>query len=56
MRILVVNPNTNRSMTDAIAATARRYASAGTEIVALTARHGADGSTATSRACCRRSR
>ena len=43
MRILVVNPNTNRSMTDTIGATARRYASAGTEIVALTARHGVDG-------------
>jgi allantoin racemase len=43
MRILVVNPNTNRSMTDTIGATARRYASAGTEIVPLTARHGVDG-------------
>jgi allantoin racemase len=30
-------------MTDTIAATARRYASTGTEIVALTARHGVDG-------------
>ncbi len=34
MRILVVNPNTTRSMTEKIAAAARGAASAGTEIVA----------------------
>ena len=43
MRILVVNPNTTRSMTDAIAASARRSASPGTEIVPVTPRYGADG-------------
>ena len=43
MKILVVNPNTTHSMTEAIAATARRYAGPGTEILALTARFGADG-------------
>jgi allantoin racemase len=43
VRILVVNPNTTRAMTDSIAMTARRYASAGTEILPLTARYGADG-------------
>ena len=34
MRILVLNPNTTRSMTDKIAAAARRAAAPGTEIVA----------------------
>jgi allantoin racemase len=43
VRILVVNPNTTQAMTDAIGRGARRYASAGTEIVPLTARFGADG-------------
>jgi allantoin racemase len=43
MRILVVNPNTTGSMTASIAATARRYASPGTEVVGLTAPYGADG-------------
>jgi allantoin racemase len=42
MRILVVNVNTTASMTDAIAASAREAASAGTEIVALTPRVGAE--------------
>ena len=36
MRIAVVNPNATQSMTATIAAAARRAASAGTEIVALT--------------------
>ena len=35
MRILVVNVNTSQSMTDTIAASARHYASPGTEIVAV---------------------
>jgi allantoin racemase len=35
MRILVVNPNTTASMTEKIAAAARRVASVGTEIVAV---------------------
>lgn len=43
MRILVINPNTTQSMTDAIAASAIKAASAGTEIVALTPLYGADG-------------
>jgi allantoin racemase len=43
VRILVVNPNTTASMTASIAATARRYASPGTEIVALTAAYGVGG-------------
>ncbi len=34
MRLTVINPNTTRAMTDAIAAAARAAASAGTEIVA----------------------
>ncbi|WP_309081494.1 aspartate/glutamate racemase family protein [Zhihengliuella sp.] len=42
MRILVVNVNTTESMTEAIAASARAVASAGTEIVGLTPRFGAD--------------
>ncbi len=41
MRILVVNPNTSNSMTQAIGDIARRYASPGSEIVALSARYGA---------------
>ena len=35
MKILVVNPNTSRSMTDTIARTARRAATTGTEILAV---------------------
>jgi allantoin racemase len=42
MRILVVNVNTSRSMTESIAEGARRYASAGTEIVALQPHFGAE--------------
>jgi len=42
MRVLVVNVNTSSSMTATIAASARRYASAGTEIVALQPAFGAD--------------
>ncbi|GAA2200098.1 aspartate/glutamate racemase family protein [Sinomonas flava] len=42
MRILVANVNTTQSMTDSIAAAARAAASAGTEIVGLTPRFGAD--------------
>lgn len=40
MRILVLNPNTTASMTDKIAATARRVASPGTEIIARNPLHG----------------
>ena len=40
MRILIVNPNTTASMTDKIAAAARRIAAAGTEIIAVTSMHG----------------
>lgn len=43
MRILVINVNTSESMTATIAAAARRFASAGTEIVALQPAFGADG-------------
>jgi allantoin racemase len=43
VRILVVNPNTTETMTDAIAKAARECASPGTEIVPLTARYGASG-------------
>ena len=43
MRILVINPNTTQSMTDTIGASARKAASAGTDIVALTPLYGADG-------------
>ncbi len=42
MRIVVVNVNTSQSMTDNIAAAARRYASPGTEIVALRPHFGAE--------------
>ncbi|ASN51334.1 aspartate/glutamate racemase family protein [Sinomonas sp. R1AF57] len=42
MRILVANVNTTQSMTDSIAAAARAAASAGTEIVGITPRLGAD--------------
>lgn len=42
MRILVVNVNTTQSMTDAIEAKARKVAAAGTEIVALTPKFGAE--------------
>jgi allantoin racemase len=41
MKVLVVNVNTNEHMTKTIAAAARRGASLGTEIVALTPRFGA---------------
>ncbi len=41
MKVLVVNVNTNEHMTATIAAAARRAASPGTEIVALTPRFGA---------------
>lgn len=40
MRILVVNPNTTRSMTDKAVEAARAVAAAGTKIVAATARMG----------------
>ena len=43
MRVLVVNPNTTTAMTESIAATARRAAAPGTEIVGLTAGLGVDG-------------
>lgn len=42
MRILIVNVNTTPSMTDGIAAQARKFASPGTEIVGLTPRFGAE--------------
>jgi allantoin racemase len=42
MRIIVVNVNTSTSMTGVIGAAARRYASAGTEIVALQPYFGAE--------------
>jgi len=35
LRIKIINPNTSKATTDAIAATARRYARAGTEIVTV---------------------
>jgi Asp/Glu/hydantoin racemase len=40
MRILMINPNTSTSVTDRIAATARDAASAGTQILAVTATTG----------------
>lgn len=40
MRLLVVNVNTSEAMTETIAASARRHAAAGTEIVPLTPRFG----------------
>lgn len=42
MKIIVVNVNTSQSMTDGIAKAARRYASPGTEIVALQPYFGAE--------------
>ncbi|WP_433876305.1 aspartate/glutamate racemase family protein [Sinomonas atrocyanea] len=42
MRILVANVNTTQSMTDSIASAARAASSAGTEIVGITPRFGAD--------------
>ncbi|MEO6796286.1 MAG: aspartate/glutamate racemase family protein [Candidatus Dormibacter sp.] len=42
MRILVVNVNTSRTMTEVIAEGARRYASPGTEIVAVQPHFGAE--------------
>ena len=43
MRVLVLNVNTSESMTATIAQAARRYASPGTEIVALQPAFGAEG-------------
>jgi allantoin racemase len=43
MKVLVVNVNTSASMTATIAESARRYASTGTEIVALQPAFGAEG-------------
>ncbi len=43
MKVLVINVNTSTSMTATIAESARRYASAGTEIVALQPAFGANG-------------
>lgn len=43
MKILVVNPNTSASMTDAIAATARQHAAPGTEVIPLRAAYGSEG-------------
>ncbi|MET9609554.1 aspartate/glutamate racemase family protein [Streptomyces sp. NPDC006512] len=43
MKILVVNPNTSKSMTEAIDRAARHQASPGTEIVTLHAKYGAEG-------------
>jgi len=40
MRIGLINPNTTRSMTEAMAGAARQVAADGTEILALTARAG----------------
>jgi len=42
MKLLIINPNTTRQVTDTIGAAARAAASAGTEIVMATARFGAD--------------
>ena len=40
MRLLLINPNITAAMTEAMAAEARRYASAGTGIIAVTAAFG----------------
>jgi allantoin racemase len=40
MRMLVINPNTTRSMTDKIGAAARAVAAPGTEIIAVNPKHG----------------
>lgn len=40
MKILLINPNTSSFVTDKVAAEARRVASAGTEIVAVTGQNG----------------
>jgi allantoin racemase len=40
MRILIANPNTSQAVTDLLVSTARRHASAGTEIVGATAQAG----------------
>src|SRR4029077_20138382 len=40
MKILLINPNITAAMTEAMSAEARRYASASTEIVAVTAQFG----------------
>jgi Asp/Glu/hydantoin racemase len=41
MKLLIVNPNTSAHVTDVIAREARRVASPGTEVIAVTARFGA---------------
>ena len=40
MKILVINPNLTKAVTDAVAAVARRYAAPGTEILAVTGEFG----------------
>ena len=40
MKILVINPNLTQAVTDAVAAVARRYASPGTQILAVTGESG----------------
>jgi len=40
MKIKIINPNTHQGMTKAIGETARRYASAGTEVVAVSPERG----------------
>jgi len=40
MRILVVNPNTTKSMTEKACKAARKVASPGTEVIAVTSEHG----------------
>ncbi len=42
MKLLIINGNTSRDVTERIAGAARRYAAADTEIVAVTASFGAD--------------
>lgn len=42
MKILLVNPNTSSFVTDKVAAEARRVASAGTEIIAVTGQNGSE--------------
>jgi allantoin racemase len=41
MRLLLINPNTTQSMTDKVVASARTFASPGTELVGATGRFGA---------------
>lgn len=40
MRLLIINPNTTKTMTDKVAVAAQRVASTGTEIIAKTSNHG----------------